>query len=415
MADVDHWDPGQIDEVSEALVERARHSGTAAGELRGAHAIADWDGEAGEAAKEALEKSAVEHDSSAQNDVLAAMAAKMSAGDVRAVKNQQKSILEDAAADPAVSINLETNTITPPDTTDWEEDDVKKLADKMRDLINTTHDGVPYQVYGQLRNGTGELFDQAKGTSYTFKGGTLVSTNTPDPGKVTPDDELLFNAVTTAVGAPEAALVAKGLGQAGIHGLKTLLGREAFEGGAALTGDNVIPKALVAAEARADDAAANLAGHPPPVDRPTPAPVENPTPAPVGREQPLPSDSPEQPTPPTTGADDTPATTPDGPDHDQPIEPPLATTSDEAPFPAPQSISGMTEHGAQQVMTRDGHGVSDEALQRAVDKPTQPPKFTPDNYGGTCRYVGEDAIVVLNKDGQVVTAWATSRGGWRTP
>lgn len=547
MADVDHWDPGQIDEVSEALVERARHSGTAAGELRGAHAIADWDGEAGEAAKEALEKSAVEHDSSAQNDVLAAMAAKKSAGDVRAVKNQQKSILEDAAADPAVSINLETNTITPPDTTDWEEDDVKKLADKMRDLedrivallaaaqeadenlarvlnaaaggepetpaeqgatggpaailselqratdqavvdqmakiqgiqkqlddalktmsmntpgtsefdtanntarrlkgelaaalndlgnipdysqidpksitvspdghflINTTHDGVPYQVYGQLRNGTGEFFDQAKGTSYTFKGGTLVSTNTPDPGKVTPDDELLFNAVTTAVGAPEAALAAKGLGQAGMHGLKTLLGREAFEGAAALTGDNVIPKALVAAEARADDAAANLASHPPPVDRPTPAPVENPTPAPVGREQPLPSDSPEQPTPPTTGADDTPATTPDGTDHDQPIEPPLATTSDEAPFPAPQSISGMTEHGAQQVMTRDGHGVSDEALQSAVDKPTQPPRFTPDNYGGTYRYVGEDAIVVLNKDGQVVTAWATSRGGWRTP
>ncbi|WP_396912920.1 hypothetical protein [Mycolicibacterium sp.] len=411
MADVDHWDPGQIDEVSEALVERARHSGTAAEELRGAREVAEWEGEAGDAAKHALERSAVVHESSAQNDVLAAMAAKKAAGDVRAVKNQQKDILEDAAAAPAVSINLETNTIIPPDTTGWEEEDVTKLADKMRDLrnrivamlaaaqeadenlarvftaaaggepeapaehgvagtdpaallselqratdqavvdqmakiqgiqkrlddvlatmytsrpgspefdaanniarnlkgelatalndlgnipnysqidpksitvspdghflINATADGVPYQVHGQFRNGTGEFFDQAKGTSYTFKGGTLVSTNTPDPGKVTPDDELLFNAVTTAVGAPEAALAAKGLSEAGIHGLKTLLGREAFEGAASLTGDNVIPKALVAAEARADDAAANLAGHhpAPTPDRPTPLSADNP-------------------------------------------------------------------------------------------------------------------------------------------
>ncbi|WP_052238410.1 hypothetical protein [Mycolicibacterium setense] len=79
-------------------------------------------------------------------------------------------------------------------------------------LINTNKDGVPYQVYGQLKDGTGKFFDQAKGTSYTFKDDKLVSTNTPDPGRVTPDDELLFNAITTAVGAPEAALAAKGLG-----------------------------------------------------------------------------------------------------------------------------------------------------------------------------------------------------------
>ncbi|BBX26214.1 hypothetical protein GCM10009632_43920 [Mycolicibacterium alvei] len=432
MADVDHWDPGQIDEVSDALVDRARHSGTAADELRGAQAIAEWDGEAGEAAKQALEKSAVEHDSSAQNDVLAAMAAKKSSGDVRAVKSQQKSILEDAAATPAVAINLETNTITPPDTTGWEGEDVQQLADKMRDLedrivallaaaqesdenlsrvmtaagggdpqspaeqgargadpagmlselqhatdqaivdqmakihgiqkqlddalknmyvgrpgssefdtanntarklrgelatalndlgnipdyslvdpksitvfpdghfqINTTENGVPYQVYGQLKNGTGEFFDQAKRTAYTFKGGTLDSTNTLASGKVTPDDELLFNAVTTAVGAPEAVLAAKGLGQAGIHGFKALLGREAFESFAGVTGENVIPKALVAAEARADDAAANLAGHhpPPTLDRPSPPPVDNLTPAAAVREQPLPGPAGEHPTP----------------------------------------------------------------------------------------------------------------------
>jgi hypothetical protein len=126
MADVDQWDPAQIDEVSEALVERARHSRTAADELRGAHA-AEWEGDAGETAKQASEKEAAEHDAAARNDTLAAMAVKKSAGDVRSVKNMQQSILEDAAATPAVSINLETNTIIPPDTTGWEDDDAQQL------------------------------------------------------------------------------------------------------------------------------------------------------------------------------------------------------------------------------------------------------------------------------------------------
>jgi hypothetical protein len=202
-------------------------------------------------------------------------------------------------------------------------------------LINTTEGGVPYQVYGQLKNGSGEIFDQAKGTSYTFKDGTLVSTNTPDPGRVTPDDELLFNAVTTAVGAPEAALAAKGLGQAGIHGLKALLGREAFEGAAGITGDNVLPRALVAAEARADDAAANLAGnHPPPtLDRHALPPVDNPTPATPGREQPLPGPAGVHPTP-TGSVGDHPMPVTGGADHNpSPIGAPT-TYAPEAPSAA---------------------------------------------------------------------------------
>lgn len=37
MADVDQWDPATIDDVSDALVERARHSGTTGDELGEAH------------------------------------------------------------------------------------------------------------------------------------------------------------------------------------------------------------------------------------------------------------------------------------------------------------------------------------------------------------------------------------------
>ncbi|RWR37449.1 hypothetical protein DK313_15270, partial [Mycobacterium tuberculosis] len=45
-----------------------------------------------------------------------------------------------------------------------------------------------------------------------------------------------------------------------------------------------------------------------------------------------------------------------------------------------------------------------------------PPQFKVDELGrGAYVYVGKDATVVLNKDGQVVTAWANSRAGWRNP
>ncbi len=96
--------------------------------------------------------------------------------------------------------------------------------------------------------------------------------------------------------------------------------------------------------------------------------------------------------------------------------PPPEATGDATPFPPPREITGLTKHGAEQVSARDGgHGVNDSALRDAVTHPIGPPKFKPDQYGGRYQYVGKDATVVLNKDGQVVTAWANSRDGWRNP
>lgn len=121
--------------------------------------------------------------------------------------------------------------------------------------------GQPVQLYGQLRNGSGQIFDQAKQTTYTFKDGKLVGQTRLDPGTVTPDDELLFNAVTAAVGAPEAAVAAKAAGEVGVQGLKRLLGREGFDLAASgVTSDNVIPRALAGAQLQADAAQARLGG-----------------------------------------------------------------------------------------------------------------------------------------------------------
>ncbi|OBI48089.1 hypothetical protein A5707_18425 [Mycobacterium kyorinense] len=85
------------------------------------------------------------------------------------------------------------------------------------------------------------------------------------------------------------------------------------------------------------------------------------------------------------------------------------------PFPPPQHMTGLTEHGAQRINGRDSHGVNDSALGDAVKHPIGPPQYAPDQYGGSYTYVGKDATVILNKDGQVITAWANSRNGWRNP
>jgi hypothetical protein len=96
-------------------------------------------------------------------------------------------------------------------------------------------------------------------------------------------------------------------------------------------------------------------------------------------------------------------------------EDPGRPTTPDPPFPPPRQINGLTEHGAQRVEGRDGHGVNDNAMQDAVSNPTKPPLFVPDQYGGTWRYDGKDATVCLNESGQVTTAWANNSNGWRNP
>lgn len=86
---------------------------------------------------------------------------------------------------------------------------------------------------------------------------------------------------------------------------------------------------------------------------------------------------------------------------------PEATTAE-----PPKEITGLTKHGEERAMGRDGHGVNDDAMKEAVENPTKPPQEQP---GGKFKYEGADATVILNKDGKVITTWATSSKGWRLP
>ncbi|MBZ4569308.1 hypothetical protein GBO17_12595 [Mycobacterium avium subsp. hominissuis] len=138
--------------------------------------------------------------------------------------------------------------------------------------------GQPVQVVGQLKNGTGEFFDQATGTYYTFNGGKLTGMRTPDPGKVEATSEPLWTAITTAVGGYGLKVG----GTAAWQGLKTLFSREMLDG---LTSENVISRAMTGAEVRAALAEAEyprgIGGEPVPGTHPLePPPVEH-TPPPA--------------------------------------------------------------------------------------------------------------------------------------
>ncbi|OJZ69088.1 hypothetical protein BRW65_23855 [Mycobacterium paraffinicum] len=146
-----------------------------------------------------------------------------------------------------------------------------------RFMFTHTVDGQPVQVYGQLKDGAGEFFDQAMGTSYTFSGGKLIGMRTPDPGKVEATPEPLWSAITTAVGGYGLKVG----GEAAWQGLKTLFSREALEG---LTGDNVLARAMGGAEERAASAGADLSPHGSPTPGVSGEPVPgttHPGPAPV--------------------------------------------------------------------------------------------------------------------------------------
>lgn len=72
-------------------------------------------------------------------------------------------------------------------------------------------------------------------------------------------------------------------------------------------------------------------------------------------------------------------------------------------------IKGFTKHGINQAISKNGVGVSSKAMLDAVKNPIK----VLDQADGTIRYIGKNAVVILNKSGEVVTTWARNRTGRR--
>ena len=72
-------------------------------------------------------------------------------------------------------------------------------------------------------------------------------------------------------------------------------------------------------------------------------------------------------------------------------------------------IPSYTWHGLNQAISRDGVGVAPQAILDAVNNPLQ---VIPQS-GGRLQYVGTNATVVTNSNGQIITTWANNSSGWR--
>lgn len=60
---------------------------------------------------------------------------------------------------------------------------------------------------------------------------------------------------------------------------------------------------------------------------------------------------------------------------------------------------------------RDGGiGVSKSAIGNAWSNPLKI-EYVPSKYGPTFRYTGNNAVIVVNQEGKVVTGWAKSSSG----
>jgi hypothetical protein len=96
--------------------------------------------------------------------------------------------------------------------------------------------------------------------------------------------------------------------------------------------------------------------------------------------------------------------------------PRLAAEGVGAALTAPTRITGYAvgrdgvRHGIHQAISRDGgRGVSPQAILNAVRGAK--PEYQASR--GTWKYSGDDAVVILNSRGQVVTTWARGSRGWR--
>jgi hypothetical protein len=80
---------------------------------------------------------------------------------------------------------------------------------------------------------------------------------------------------------------------------------------------------------------------------------------------------------------------------------------------APKNINGYTKHAEEQIAGRDGGvGVRRDALEDAFSNPVQNVERLVDQQGRVSyRYTGEDATVVVNEQGRVITGWANNSSG----
>lgn len=83
------------------------------------------------------------------------------------------------------------------------------------------------------------------------------------------------------------------------------------------------------------------------------------------------------------------------------------------PDTAPRAINGYTKHAEDQIAGRDGGiGVNRQALENAFNNPVRDVERLVDGQGRiSYKYFGEEATVVVNEQGRVITGWGNKASG----
>ena len=77
----------------------------------------------------------------------------------------------------------------------------------------------------------------------------------------------------------------------------------------------------------------------------------------------------------------------------------------------PTKITGFTKHGLNQIISRNGHGVSNRTILNTIKNSTA---ITRQGiFKQSFKFIGKEGVVILNKFGKLITAWARKSIGWR--
>lgn len=126
--------PDLIDEVAEAAQKRAKGSADASEETKAIKDASTWHGQAGTAAHNALEHSASTFAHSSAKDSELVAASKSQHDVASKIVTDINALVDYAETNPKCLINLDTDTVSPPDTTYMDDDGKAQAAKKFADV-----------------------------------------------------------------------------------------------------------------------------------------------------------------------------------------------------------------------------------------------------------------------------------------
>ncbi|MGB5112917.1 MAG: hypothetical protein WBO08_15420 [Mycobacterium sp.] len=123
--------PPEIADLAKATHAMATNHANSADFYRSLVRLSNWQGQAADAAGESMLGVAAQHDTHADDLKNAAEAMDRCETDAASVANKVRDLLRYAAERPAVQINEDTNTVTPPDTSYLDKDAAQQVTQKV--------------------------------------------------------------------------------------------------------------------------------------------------------------------------------------------------------------------------------------------------------------------------------------------